>query len=54
MTESTLRNNDMLEAEQSYKFDDILFIVKPIFKKESKEALTTILLNLMQSEVETN
>lgn len=54
MAESTLRNKDMLEAEQRYKFDDILFIVKPIFKKKSKETLTTILLNLMQSEVETN
>ena len=53
MFEDKTKNNYVLDAEQKYKFGDILFIVEPTFKKEGKETLTTVLLKLMQSEFET-
>lgn len=54
MAENKLINDYMLEAEQRYMFGGNLFIVEPSFKKEGKKTLAAILLNLMQSEVETS
>lgn len=54
MTEDTTNNKEVLEAEQRYKVNDMVFIVKPDFKKEGNQTLATALLNLMQGEVETD
>ena len=53
MTENKIKNIDELEAEQKYEVGDTVFTVKPVFKEEGKNTLATILLSLMQGEVET-
>ena len=53
MTEDKTTINDGLDTEQRYEVGDLVFIVKPTFKQESKHTLATILLSLMQGEVET-
>ncbi len=53
MTENKSTTNDVLDAEQRYEVGDVVFIVEPTFRQESNNTLATILLNLMQGEVET-
>lgn len=41
-----------LEESTSYQVKDKTFIVEPVFLKEGKETLGTVLLRLMQQDVE--
>lgn len=46
------QNNHELTQEQSYKVDDILFIVEPVFKEDDSKTLSTALFSLMRDEVD--
>lgn len=46
------QNNHELTQEQSYKVEDILFVVEPIFKEDDSKTLTTALFLLMRDEVD--
>ena len=46
------QNNHELTQEQSYKVEDILFVVEPIFKEDDSKTLTTALFSLMREEVD--
>ncbi len=46
------QNNHELTQEQSYKVEDILFVVEPIFKEDDSKTLTTALFSLMRDEVD--
>lgn len=46
------QNNHELTQEQSYKVEDILFVVEPVFKEDDSKTLTTALVSLMRDEVD--
>lgn len=46
------QNNHELTQEQSYKVEDILFVVEPVFKEDDSKTLTTALFSLMRDEVD--
>lgn len=41
-----------LEQEQSYTIEDTTFIVQPRFRTEGKETIGSVLIKLMQNEVD--
>ena len=46
------QNNHELTQEQSYKVEDIIFIVEPVFKEDDSKTLSTALFFLMRDEVD--
>jgi len=44
--------NNPLEKSTVYRVKDKTFIVEPVFPKDGKETLGTVLLRLMQQDVE--
>ncbi len=46
------QNNHELTQEQSYKVEDILFVVEPVFKEDNSKTLSTALFSLMRDEVD--
>lgn len=48
------QEQDILEREQRYTVGKIDFIVKPKFKSDCKETLGSVLLKLMQNEVDSS
>ena len=45
------QNNHELTQQQSYKVEDILFVVEPVFKEDDSKTLSTALFFLMREEV---
>ena len=46
------QNNHELTQQQSYKVEDILFVVEPVFKEDNSKTLSTALFSLMRDEVD--
>ena len=46
------QNNHELTQQQSYKVEDILFVVEPVFKEDDSKTLSTALFFLMREEVD--
>ena len=46
------QNNHELTQEQSYKVEDIIFVVEPVFKEDNSKTLSTALFSLMREEVD--
>ena len=44
--------NNSLEKSTAYRIKDKTFIVEPVFPKEGKDTLGTVLFRLMQQDVE--
>ncbi len=44
--------NNLLETKTTYKVEGKAFVVTPVFKKEGTETLSSVLVKLMQSELQ--
>ena len=51
-TKRTAATIEPLTEEQTYTIDRMVFSVQPVFKQEGNATLGTVLLRLMQNEVE--
>lgn len=49
---SSKQNNDELSQEQTYKIDQTLFLVQPVFNENSRNTLGNALISLMRNEIE--
>ena len=49
---SNKQNNNELSQEQTYKIDQTLFLVQPVFNENSRNTIGNVLISLMRNEIE--
>ena len=47
---ATYKNTTLPDNEREYEIDGKTFVIKPVYKEETNESLTNILIKLMKSE----
>ncbi len=50
--QSLRQNADDLAQERQYKMEQMVIVVKPVFKKKDSDSLTSALIRLMRSDID--